>query len=35
MPLENECPDCGHTATITYYDAKTINEYISALTNER
>lgn len=26
MPLENCCPDCGHTKTITYYDAKTINE---------
>lgn len=31
MPLVNECPDCGHTATITYYDAKTIDNYISAL----
>lgn len=28
MPLENECGDCGHTATVTYYDAKTINEHV-------
>lgn len=31
MPLENECGNCGHTATRTYYDAKTINNYIKAL----
>jgi len=33
MPLYNECRDCGHTATITYYDAKTINNYLNRLNN--
>ena len=31
MPLENECLDCGHTATITYYDAKTINALVKPI----
>ncbi len=31
MPLVNKCEGCGHTATVTFYDAETINNYLSSL----
>lgn len=29
MPLETDCPNCGYSETITYYDAETIQKYIN------
>ena len=32
MPFEKECGNCGSHETLTYYDSKTINNY---LTNDK
>lgn len=29
MPLDKTCGNCGYEGTITYYDAKTINDLVN------